>query len=130
MDFAATVPIDMKLRGSTGKYLVRKAIEPWLPPGILDRPKQGFAVPLARWVRGDFGNYVESLWRDSRADEAGVLRPEPSPRSSRSTAPAAPTARSCSTRWRCSRCGGPSGPDRRLAPESPLAIRHQADGSV
>ena len=75
VDFAATVPIDMKLRGSTGKYLVRKAIEPWLPPGILDRPKQGFAVPLARWVRGDFGNYVESLWRDSRADEAGALRP-------------------------------------------------------
>ena len=76
VDFAATVPIDMKLRGSTGKYLVRKAIEPWLPPGILDRPKQGFAVPLARWVRGDFGNYVESLWRDSRADEAGALHPE------------------------------------------------------
>ena len=56
VDFASTVPIGMKLRGSTGKYLVRKAIEPWLPPGILDRPKQGFAVPLARWVRGDFGN--------------------------------------------------------------------------
>ena len=74
-DFAATVPIDMKLRGSTGKYILRKAVEPWLPPGILDRPKQGFAVPLARWVRGDLGNFAESVWRDAKADDAGALEP-------------------------------------------------------
>jgi asparagine synthase (glutamine-hydrolysing) len=76
VDFSATVPVGLKLRGSTGKYLVRRAVEPWLPPGFLDRPKQGFAVPLARWVRGDLGRYAESVWRDARADEAGVLRPE------------------------------------------------------
>ena len=66
----------MKLRGSTGKYIIRKAVEPWLPAGVLDRPKQGFAVPLAKWVRGDFGSYVEGVWRDSGADQAGALRPE------------------------------------------------------
>ena len=76
VDYAATVPVDLKLRGATGKWLVREAIAPWLPPGTLDRPKQGFAIPLARWVRGDLGRAVEGLWRDSRADEAGVLRPE------------------------------------------------------
>ena len=75
VQFAATVPVDMKLRGATGKYLVRKAVEPWLPPGALDRPKHGFAVPLARWVRGDLGRYAESLWRDARADESGALKP-------------------------------------------------------
>jgi asparagine synthase (glutamine-hydrolysing) len=69
------VPVDFKLRGATGKYLVRRAIEPWLPPGILDRPKQGFAVPLSRWVRGDLGHYAESVWRDSGADGAGALEP-------------------------------------------------------
>ncbi len=76
VDFAATVPVGLKLRGRTGKYLVRAAVEPWLPHGILERPKQGFAVPLARWVRGDLGRYAESTWRDARADEAGALRPE------------------------------------------------------
>lgn len=76
VDFAASVPMSMKLRGSTGKYIIRKAVESWLPAGILDRPKQGFAVPLAKWVRGDFGSYVESVWRDSGADQAGALRPE------------------------------------------------------
>ncbi len=76
VDFATSVPVGLKLRGSTGKYLVRKAVEPWLPPGFLDRPKQGFAVPLASWVRGDLGRYAESAWRDARADEARALRPE------------------------------------------------------
>ena len=76
VEFAARVPVDLKLRGTTGKYLVRQAVAPWLPPGILDRPKQGFAVPLARWVRGDLGAYAEHVWRESRADEAGALRPE------------------------------------------------------
>jgi asparagine synthase (glutamine-hydrolysing) len=75
VDFAATMPIALKLRGATGKYIVRRAVGPWLPPGILERPKQGFSVPLARWVKGDLGRYAEELWRDLRADEAGVLDP-------------------------------------------------------
>jgi asparagine synthase (glutamine-hydrolysing) len=75
VDFAATMPISLKLRGATGKWIVRKAVEPWLPPGALERPKQGFAVPLARWVKGDLGRYAEGAWRDMRADDAGVLDP-------------------------------------------------------
>jgi asparagine synthase (glutamine-hydrolysing) len=75
VEFAATVPIELKLRGGTGKYLVRRAVEPWLPAGVLDRPKQGFAVPLARWVRGDLGAYAERIWAESGADEAGALEP-------------------------------------------------------
>ncbi len=75
VEFAATVPVELKLRGGVGKYLVRRAVEPWLPPGILDRPKQGFAVPLARWVRGDLGAYAENVWRESGADDAGALEP-------------------------------------------------------
>ena len=75
VDWAATVPVDLKLRGRTGKHLVRRAIAEWLPPGVLDRPKQGFAVPLSGWVRGDLGRYAESLWRDSGAERSRVLEP-------------------------------------------------------
>jgi asparagine synthase (glutamine-hydrolysing) len=75
VDWAATVPVDLKLRGVTGKYLVRRAIADWLPSGVLDRPKQGFAIPLSGWVRGDLGRYAESVWRDSGADRACVLAP-------------------------------------------------------
>src|SRR5262249_25092385 len=70
VEFAARVPVDLKLRGRTGKVLVRQAVAPWLPAGILERPKQGFAVPLARWGRGDLGRVVEGLGR-----EAGALAP-------------------------------------------------------
>jgi asparagine synthase (glutamine-hydrolysing) len=75
VDWAATVPVELKLRGTTGKHLIRRAIAPWLPPGILDRPKQGFAIPLSGWVRGDLGRYVESVWRDSGVQESGWLDP-------------------------------------------------------
>lgn len=73
VDWALTMPIDMKLRGKTGKYVVRKAVEPWLPAGILDRRKQGFQMPLAQWFAGDFGTYAQRLWHDSGAADAGFL---------------------------------------------------------
>ena len=73
VDWALTMPVEMKLRGKTGKYVVRKAVESWLPAGILDRRKQGFQMPLAHWFAGDFGNYAQRLWRDSGAAEAGFL---------------------------------------------------------
>jgi len=75
VEFAASVPVDLKLRGRTGKWLVRRAIAQWLPPGALDRPKQGFALPLSRWVRGDLGRYAESVWRDSGVEREGWLEP-------------------------------------------------------
>ena len=65
VDWAATMPISLKLRGFTSKYIVRKVIEPWLPKGILNRPKQGFSIPLAKWFKGDLGRYAEQLWRES-----------------------------------------------------------------
>jgi asparagine synthase (glutamine-hydrolysing) len=53
MEMAARIPSNLKLRGYHGKYIFKKAMEPLLPPEILYRPKQGFAVPLARWFRRD-----------------------------------------------------------------------------
>ena len=52
VEWLATLPSSLKLRGSEGKYLLKKAMEPHLPHDILYRPKMGFAVPLARWFRG------------------------------------------------------------------------------
>ena len=75
VDWAATMPLSMKLRHKTGKYVVRKAVEPWLPAGLLDRPKQGFKMPLAQWFRGDFGRYAQAVWHDSGARQAGYLDP-------------------------------------------------------
>jgi len=73
VDWAATVPIDLKLRGKTGKWLVRQAVEPWLPPGALDRRKQGFSIPLSQWIRGDLGAYATSVWAESGLKAANIL---------------------------------------------------------
>ncbi len=52
VEWLATLPTNLKVRGQEGKFLLKKAMEPALPHDILYRPKMGFAVPLARWFRG------------------------------------------------------------------------------
>lgn len=53
LEFAARLPQDMKLRGSTGKYLFKQVARDLLPAEVLDKPKQGFAIPVAHWLRND-----------------------------------------------------------------------------
>ncbi|MBS0542831.1 MAG: asparagine synthetase B, partial [Proteobacteria bacterium] len=52
VEWLATLPSGLKIKGNEGKYLFKKAMEPLLPNDVLYRPKMGFAVPLARWFRG------------------------------------------------------------------------------
>ncbi len=52
VEWLATLPSSLKLRGGEAKLLLKKAMEPKLPDAVLYRPKMGFAVPLARWFRG------------------------------------------------------------------------------
>jgi asparagine synthase (glutamine-hydrolysing) len=52
VEWLATLPSDLKVRGNGGKFLLKKAMEPLLPSDVLYRPKMGFSVPLARWLRG------------------------------------------------------------------------------
>lgn len=75
VDWALTVPTKLKLRDKTGKFILRNAIGPWLPPGILKRPKQGFQIPMAEWFRGSFGAFAREAWHDSGAAAAGYLDP-------------------------------------------------------
>jgi asparagine synthase (glutamine-hydrolysing) len=52
VEWLASLPSDLKIRGGEGKFLLKKASERWLPKDILYRPKMGFIVPLTRWFRG------------------------------------------------------------------------------
>ncbi len=52
VEWLSGLPSDMKLRNGVGKVLLKKALDPYLPPEILYRPKMGFGVPLAKWFRG------------------------------------------------------------------------------
>lgn len=73
VDWALTVPDKLKLRGMTGKLILRRAIAPWLPQEILARPKQGFQIPMANWLRDRFGDFARETWNDSGFAEAGYV---------------------------------------------------------
>jgi asparagine synthase (glutamine-hydrolysing) len=66
LEFVARMPARFKVRGLQKKWLFRKAVAPWLPDGHLRRPKQGFSVPMAAWLRGPLASMLTDLV-DSRA---------------------------------------------------------------
>lgn len=59
IEYVALLPDGMKRRGSKGKLVLKKAVEAWLPPGILNRPKHGFGLPIGAWFRGELRSMVE-----------------------------------------------------------------------
>jgi asparagine synthase (glutamine-hydrolysing) len=73
VDFALTVPTGIKLHGNTGKYVLRKAVEPWLPKGHLDQRKIGFQLPLADWFMGGFNDFAREAWASSGVADLGIL---------------------------------------------------------
>jgi asparagine synthase (glutamine-hydrolysing) len=60
MELAASMPSSLKLRGTNGKYIFKKALKQFLPGSVLYRKKMGFAVPLARWFRNDLKELAHS----------------------------------------------------------------------
>jgi asparagine synthase (glutamine-hydrolysing) len=76
MEFAASVPPELKLRGMERKVLLRRALRAWLPDEILDRPKMGFGVPLGAWFRGELRGYVEDVLLDPAATGRGYFEPD------------------------------------------------------
>lgn len=52
VEFAATLPDRMRVRGRQGKWLLKRAMRRYLPDEVLFRPKQGFVTPIAQWLRG------------------------------------------------------------------------------
>ena len=61
MEFAASLPVDLKRRGREGKVILRKAARQLLPAEILDRRKMGFGVPLDHWFRGELRGMASDL---------------------------------------------------------------------
>ena len=75
VEWLATLPSTLKLKRGEGKYLLKKAMEPYLPRDIMYRPKMGFAVPLARWFRGVLKTRVrEAILGDTLA-ATGLFEP-------------------------------------------------------
>lgn len=61
VEFAATIPPRLKLHDGRSKHIFKQALKGILPDTIIDRPKQGFAVPLGGWFRGELNGFVHDL---------------------------------------------------------------------
>ena len=73
MEWAATIPSDLKLRRGTSKYILKRALEPLLPRAILYRPKQGFSMPLSRWFRGPLRSRLRSAIGSQTLQDTGYF---------------------------------------------------------
>jgi asparagine synthase (glutamine-hydrolysing) len=72
-EFAWRLPLRMKIMGGTGKYLLRRVLDRYVPRELLDRPKQGFAVPIGDWLRGPLRDWAEDLLDPSKLASQGVF---------------------------------------------------------
>jgi asparagine synthase (glutamine-hydrolysing) len=73
VEFATRLPQRMKLKGFTTKRILREAVKDLIPETILTRPKMGFPVPFANWVKGRWNGVAREVLTDRRTRERGVI---------------------------------------------------------
>lgn len=73
VEFAATIPARFRLNGGTTKYLFKQAMRGVLPDSIIDRQKHGFAVPIARWFRGELAGFARDVLLSDTCRQRGIL---------------------------------------------------------
>lgn len=74
-EFAASLPVNYKLRGSTGKYILKRSLTGILPDEILKRPKKGFGIPVAEWLKGRLNPLMRDMLSADRLRRQGIFDP-------------------------------------------------------
>jgi asparagine synthase (glutamine-hydrolysing) len=77
VEFAWTLPLDMKIRHGQGKWLLRQVLDRHVPKTIMARPKMGFGVPIDVWLRGPLKPWAAALLDPARLAHEGVFDPAP-----------------------------------------------------
>ncbi|MCE5168920.1 asparagine synthase (glutamine-hydrolyzing) [Paenibacillus profundus] len=77
VEFAWQLPVNYKIKGGQGKWLLRQVLNQYVPETIMNRPKMGFSVPIGSWLRGPLREWAEHLLSESRLKQQGYLNPAP-----------------------------------------------------
>ncbi|NYT76914.1 asparagine synthase (glutamine-hydrolyzing) [Alcaligenaceae bacterium] len=77
VELAWRMPLDLKIRAGKGKWLLREVLAKYVPNEIMARPKKGFSIPLANWLRGPLREWAEALLNERRLREDGYFHPAP-----------------------------------------------------
>ncbi|HOX57022.1 MAG TPA: asparagine synthase (glutamine-hydrolyzing) [Candidatus Paceibacterota bacterium] len=73
IEFAWSLPNALKQRRGRGKYLLRRVLHQYVPADLVERPKQGFGVPIAAWLRGPLRSWADALLSAPRLREEGFF---------------------------------------------------------
>lgn len=73
IDFAWRLPLAWKVRGTEGKWLLRKVLYRYVPPALIERPKMGFGVPIGTWLRGALREWADALLDEKRLRDDGLV---------------------------------------------------------
>jgi asparagine synthase (glutamine-hydrolysing) len=76
VEFAWRLPLHLKLRGQSTKWILKQMLARHVPQELFDRPKRGFSVPVDEWLRGPLRGWAEELLSPSRLREDGYFRPD------------------------------------------------------
>ncbi|WP_267414595.1 MULTISPECIES: asparagine synthase (glutamine-hydrolyzing) [unclassified Sphingomonas] len=77
VEFAARIPLDLKIRGGTGKSILRDILFEEAPRALFERPKAGFGIPVGQWMRGPLRDWAEALLDPAALARDGLLDPAP-----------------------------------------------------
>jgi len=77
IDFAWRLPLHYKLRDGQSKWLLRQLLYRYVPRELVERPKQGFGLPIEHWLRGSLRDWVEDLLSHASLSADGLLDPKP-----------------------------------------------------
>lgn len=76
IEFAAQLPLSFKIQNNTLKYLLRKLTHKYIPSELIDRPKMGFGVPLAKWLNSELKELADHYLNEKRLKDGGIFNPK------------------------------------------------------
>ncbi len=76
VELAWRLPLEMKIKGGQGKWILRQLLYKLVPRELIERPKQGFGIPLGQWLRGPLRAWAEDLLDPARLNREGYLHSE------------------------------------------------------
>ena len=73
LEFSCTIPVDLKLKGVTTKYILKKVMEKYLPHEVIYRPKSGFGAPVRQWIKEDMQLYIDNYLSEQSITNRGLF---------------------------------------------------------